>query len=65
MIVQQEISISWNIEDVQEVRPDLNGAQAWEVLRAADQKYDASIGLNWDLLEYYANTLFPNVSFND
>lgn len=53
------ISITWGISDVKEVRPDLTDKQAREVLSEAKRKHDASIGINWEVLEVVAEYLFP------
>ncbi len=54
----REISIIWSTEDVQEVRPDLTDDQAWQVLQAAKKDHDATIGINWSVLECHAEMLF-------
>src|SRR5271157_4794749 len=54
----QEISITWSTEDVHEVRPDLTEDQAWQVLQAAKEHHDATIGINWSVLECHAEMLF-------
>jgi hypothetical protein len=53
------IAAIWSIEDVQEVRPDLNDDQAWEVLQEVEHRHDASIGITWAMLELFADDLFP------
>jgi hypothetical protein len=52
----------WAIEDVQEVRPDLNDEQAWEVLEFIDSKKDAELGITWTTIECFAANLFPIAS---
>ena len=59
---QGEIAIIWGIEDVSVLRPDLDAYQAWEVLKTVRDEHDASIGINWDTLQYYADKLFPHSS---
>lgn len=49
----------WSVEDVQEVRPDLTGDQAWEVLQAVDRRMDSEYGVTWQTLEDAADDLFP------
>jgi hypothetical protein len=49
----------WTIEDVVEVRPDLNEIQCREVLKLCDRYHNAEIGLNWDLIRDCAEELFP------
>ena len=53
------IEISWHIDDVKEVRPDLTDAQAREVLQEAKRRHDATIGIDWDVLAFHADDLFP------
>ena len=55
----RSIEIVWSTEDVQEVRPDLDESQAYEVLIAAKQKHDANVGINWEVLEFWADYLYP------
>ena len=54
----QTISVVWAIEDVQSIRPDLSDDQAWQVLQAAKKDHDATIGINWSVLECHAEMLF-------
>jgi hypothetical protein len=49
----------WHIEDVQSVRPDLDDDQASGVLEAVADNHDANYGINWDVLTYWADELFP------
>ncbi len=53
------ISIEWCIDDVKEVRPDLDDEQAWDVLQMVKDNHDATIGISWDTLEYAADHLYP------
>ena len=53
------ISDNWHIEDVQSVRADLDDDQASDVLEAVADNFDANTGINWDVLEFWANELFP------
>jgi hypothetical protein len=53
------MEISWHIDDVLAVRPNLTDAQAREVLAQAKHRHDASIGINWDVLAIHADDLFP------
>lgn len=48
----------WNILDVQENANLLSDEQAREVLAEADRCHDATIGINWDVLECHAQELF-------
>lgn len=49
----------WAIEDVLELRPDLNPDQAWQVLQRVDDLKDANYGISWDHLQIAADELFP------
>jgi hypothetical protein len=51
--------IKWNVEDVLNVRPDLNEEQAKEVLYALANDFDANIGVNWAVIEMMAEKEFP------
>lgn len=53
------IAITWNIEDVQAVRPDLTDEQCEVVLKHIEDTHDATIGINWDVIRYAAAYLFP------
>lgn len=55
-----EITITWCIQDIQHIRPDLNDAQAREVLYEIKSNHDASIGINWSVIEYWCEYIFPN-----
>lgn len=54
-----QIRIAWHIEDVAEIRPDLSVEQSREVLAAVREEHDAEIGVNWDVIRYHADELFP------
>ncbi len=51
------IAVVWHIEDVLQVRPDLNKNQAWEVLRSVKRNHDANVGINWEVLSATAEVL--------
>jgi hypothetical protein len=53
------IAISWHIEDVREVRAGLTDEQARKVSQALKRNHDATIGINWEVLETTADFLFP------
>ncbi len=54
----EEISLVWNVTDVKIVRPDLSKRQCSEVLQAVEADHDATLGVNWDTLEYWAEDLY-------
>lgn len=58
-IEDDEIAIIWSAADVLTIREDLTPDQALEVLQRAEHKHDATIGINWDVLGYHAEWMFP------
>ena len=56
---KHSIFIEWCIDDVKEVREDLDDEQAMEVLEFVKDKHDATMGITWDTLEYAADYLYP------
>jgi hypothetical protein len=55
---RRQIAHIWSIEDVQEIRPDLDEEQAWEVLQSIDHDKDAEFGITWLTVEMAAEELF-------
>ena len=53
------LSDPWSIEDIQDVRPELDKDQALKVLEAMANYYDANIGINWEYISDIAYTLYP------
>jgi len=53
------IAIIWCIDDVKQVRPDLNDEDCLDVLNYADRKHDATMGITYDILEWIADYLYP------
>lgn len=53
------IQISWHIEDIKSVRHDLDEQQCAEVLGELKHNHDASIGINWDVIECVSDYLYP------
>ena len=46
-----KISISWCVDDVMSVDKNISLEQAKEVLSLLKHKHDASIGINWDVIQ--------------
>lgn len=59
------LSDDWHIDDVREVRPDLDNDQCLEVLDAMADAFDANHGINWDVIWYTADGLYPTTKEND
>ena len=53
-------AVGFSAEDVMGMRPDLNERQALEVIALTNRWFDASIGINWHVLEHNAEHLFPD-----
>jgi hypothetical protein len=51
----RQIAEIWSVEDVQAVRPGLTAEQGWEVLQTVRRRFDAAIGINWDVLKCFAD----------
>ena len=46
-----EITMTWSIDDVLSVRPNLSKEQASGVLMHVTKHHDATVGINWDVIE--------------
>jgi hypothetical protein len=64
LATRREIAIIWCVEDVQEIRPDLNQDECWAVLEETSHHHDATIGINWEVLKCHADLLFGSPSTN-
>jgi hypothetical protein len=60
-VLQKEdaIFIEWCIDDVKDVREDLDDDQAMEVLEYVKDNHDATIGVSWETLQSAADLLYP------
>ena len=59
---RREIAIVWCLDDVKEVRPDLNNNQCWQVLQHAQRHHDATVGISWEVLDIVAGILFGDAA---
>jgi hypothetical protein len=59
------IAVTWCIEDIQGIRPELSADQCWEVLEQAKDHHDAEIGINWSVLSCHADMLFGDTPETD
>ncbi len=55
----KQITKFWDIYDVLGMRPHLTPEQARMVLTKVDENHDATIGINWDVLQHWSDHLFP------
>lgn len=60
---ERQIALIWSIEDVTDIRPDLEDKQAMEVLRSVQAHHDCDIGVSWETLLYEAEILYPPHEF--
>ena len=61
----RQIAHIWSIADVQQLRPDLDDDQAWEVLQHVDHHKDAGLGISWLTLEIAVEHLFGEAPDTD
>jgi hypothetical protein len=54
-----QIAIIWSVKDVMQECDWLTEEQALEVLHNIDHNHDATIGINWDVIYYNAEWMFP------
>ena len=54
-----EIAIVWSTEDVKQECKWLNDEQALDVLQAIEHRHDACIGINWEVIYYTAEKMYP------
>jgi hypothetical protein len=56
--LKRSISFDWDIDDVNNVRPDLSPDQAMSVLERINKLYDPNVGVNYDTIRMTAIDLF-------
>ena len=49
----------WQVSDVRGRRPDLDDEQCWKVLRSIERNHNAEVGINWDVIDFVADKLYP------
>ena len=57
----REIAITWHVDDVKHIRPDLTDDQAMDVLYEVKDHHDAEWGVTWTTLSTVAEILFPKI----
>tara|TARA_R100000951_G_C2581106_1_gene161963 strand:- start:37 stop:294 length:258 start_codon:yes stop_codon:yes gene_type:complete len=55
-----EIAIVWSAEDVKQECAWLTDDQSCDVLNAIEHRHDACIGINWEVIHYTAEWMYPN-----
>ena len=56
--LKRQVSFAWDIDDVNNVRPDLTPDQAMSVLERINKLYDPNVGVNYDTIRMTAIDLF-------
>jgi hypothetical protein len=62
---RRQVAGIWSVEDVLSVRTDLTEDQCWDVLKATRRYHDATVGINWEVLECHAQILFGDAPETD
>ena len=57
MNLPDEISITWCVEDVKSLDENLTDDECRQVLQMALRNHDATIGVNWDVLQCHIDEL--------
>jgi hypothetical protein len=57
------IAIKWYISDVKQARPDLSDAQAKKVLERVKLTHDANEGVNWGVIAYTVEDMYPRLRY--
>lgn len=57
---KETIDITWSYEDVMQEVPHLTKDQAMIVLGVIKERHDATVGINWEVIQYTAEALFPS-----
>lgn len=52
-----QIELGWCVEDVKTVADDLTNEQCRQVLQAVEHHADATLGVNWDTIKFWADRI--------
>jgi hypothetical protein len=55
---RRQVAVIWTTDHVQEIRPNLSGDQAWEVLKTCRARWGSCQGIDWQVIEMTASELF-------
>lgn len=59
-VEDDEIAIIWSVEDVMKECNWLSKHEALDVLHDLKHNHDATIGINWEVIYYKAQCLYPD-----
>lgn len=62
--LKDSITITWHIDDLEDIAPRLTRRQRQEVLAMAKKNHDSAIGISWEVLVHWADFLFPDQGEN-
>lgn len=60
MAKQRMIADIWSIEDVQSQCERLTDDEAWSVLQRVERRFDAGVGINWEVIDLIADEMYPD-----
>ena len=60
-----EIAIVWSAEDVKQECEWLTDDESCDVLNAIEHRHDACIGINWEVIYYTAEQMYPKKETNN
>ena len=60
-LFNDRLYITWSVEDIKEMKPELTEEQCKEVLSYLGRQHDASIGINWEVI----NTTISMMVFDE
>ena len=64
--MKRSISIEWEIDDIRaqlenrDMDEKLSDKECMEILEAAKDDHDATIGINWDVLDYHIDAFMSD-----
>lgn len=59
-VEDDEIAIIWSVEDVMQECNWLSKNEALDVLHDLKHNHDANIGINWEVIYYKAQCMYPD-----
>ena len=60
-----QIAIIWSLQDVMMECEWLTEEQAYDVLHSLEDMHDATIGINWDVIQDIAQDAYPEPEENE
>jgi hypothetical protein len=57
--LNDSIEVIWHLDDVKQIREDLDDDECREVLESVKDRHDCNNGITWETLELMAERLYP------